>query len=499
MNAFKNWFPVALAAVLVAGVMLAPHVAQQVAYAVERGKNEAARADLAELSKGDTLSGVFRAVAEVVKPAVVEVRIVKQMEQPGIEDFFGEDFPIPQPFRGRLPQRRSVPVRGLGSGVIVDAKNGYVLTNVHVVGDADKVEVVLADGRKFEAQWVRTDPETDVAVVKIEPDRLTDAPLGDSDQCDVGDWVLAIGAPKGLPQTVTAGIISAKGRHNAGLSTVYQNMLQTDAAINKGNSGGPLVNMRGEVVGLNNAIATSSPFSGNVGIGFAIPSNMARDVMEQLVGGGKVVRGFLGILPQDVDERIAKSLKLQTTKGAMIAQVVPGGPADKAGLKVEDVVVSINGKEIADANELRNVVAAVQPGKTISVELYRNGEKMTVEVALVERTPELAGAGPQAQSQQEVPARKFGLTVATMTDELASRYGYEKPREGVVITAVDPESDAAEQGLREGMLVTHVEGKAAETVDQFAQAIAGAKGGLRLRVVGPGGGARIVFIEPGKP
>jgi len=508
VKTLKRWIPLGLvAAILLGAALIGPSVVERVAYAVERAKQGAVRQELAELSEHDQLSALFRAVAKAIKPAVVEVRVVRRIEQPRIEDFFGPDFPLPERFRppGSTPERsrprrrRSIPLRGLGSGVIVDAEKGYVLTAFHVVGKADEVEVVLAGGRKFQAQWVRSDPQSDIAMIKIAPDRLVAAPLGDSDEAQVGDWVLAIGAPKGLPQTVTAGIISAKGRHSRGLGHLYQDFIQTDAAINKGNSGGPLVNMRGEVIGLNNSIVTSSGLSGNEGIGFAIPSNMARDILNQLIDKGKVVRGYLGILPQDVDEALVESLGLPNSRGALVAMIVPDSAADKGGLKIEDVIVSINGRETPNANQLRLVVASLRPGQTVPVVIYRDGQKKTLRVTLEARPQELAGDGRIPEGARKA-AGKFGLRVATMTKDLAEKYGYEKPVEGVVITEVEEGSDAAEQGLAEGIVITHVEGRAVKTGEDFDKAIRAKRPspGIRLRVISPTGGAKIILLEPSK-
>jgi len=506
MKAFKRWIPLGLvAAMLVGAVFVAPSMVERVAYAVERGKQGAVRKELAALSKHDQLSALFRAVAKAVKPAVVEVRVVRrlQVEYPNMEDFFGPDFPFRgrsgRPERSRPRLRRSIPQRGLGSGVIVNAEKGYVLTAFHVVGKADEVEVVLADGRKFQAQWVRSDPQSDIAVIKIAPDRLVAAPLGDSDKARVGDWVLAIGAPKGLPQTVTAGIISAKSRHSRGVGHVYQDFIQTDAAINKGNSGGPLVNMRGEVIGLNNSIVTSSGLSGNEGIGFAIPSNMARDILKQLIDKGKVVRGYLGILPGDVEESLVESLGLPNSRGALVLTIVPDSAADKGGLEIEDVIVSINGKEIPDANQLRLVVAALRPGQTVPVVVYRGGKKKTLHVTLEAKPTELS-SGRRIPKKPRKAAGKFGLRVATMTADLAEQYGYEKPIDGVVITEVQEGSDAAEKGLRKGIVITHVNGQAIKTGEEFDKAVGAkrASPGIRLRVVAPGGGAKIILVEPSK-
>ena len=478
-------------------------------------QDAASHNQLAEMAQADSLSRLFRAVSDVVKPAVVEVRVVKRIERPGLQFEMpdgSEDLPLP--FRMRRPRRiqpRSVPVTGLGSGVIIDAENGYVVTNAHVVDDADEVRVVLADGREFKAEWVRSDPGlsmgpdpslarpgTDLAVVKINAEGLKELPLGDSDTGEVGDWVLAVGSPRGLPQTVTAGIISAKGRHGLGGLAGYQNFIQTDAAINKGNSGGPLVNMRGEVIGINDAIASFS--GGNEGIGFAIPSNLVRYVTEQLISEGKVVRGFLGIRPQDLSDRLIESLELPVDEGVLIAQVVPDSPAAEAGLEVEDVIVSIDGRATPDANQLRFVAAAIRPGQTVAVEFYRGGEKRTVEVTIAPR-PEAAADAQNGGAADAVGAARYGLRVQTLGEDLAQRFGYDATIAGVVITSVDELSDAAEQGLEPGMVITHVDGKAVGTAEQFNNAVteAGEAAYLRLRVMAPDGGARVLLIAPNEP
>jgi len=370
-----------------------------------------------------------------------------------------------------------------------------------VVDGADKVEVVLPDKRKFETEWIRTDPMTDLAIVKIKADRLIDAPLGDSDAVEVGDWVLAIGAPEGLEQTVTAGIISAKGR-NTRDPTTYQNYLQTDAAINRGNSGGPLVNMRGEVVAINRAIVTATPFSGNEGIGFAISSNVARNVMRQLIDKGKVVRGYLGVGIQDVGEDLARSMGLPGTDGSLIRQVYTGSPAGKAKLKVGDFITAVDGKKITDSDELRSRIAAVSPGAIVKLTLYRGKEKRTVPVEIAEQPKDFAAmhGAPLEEKAPSEAVRKFGLEVATLDEELAKKYGYKKPVEGVVITKVAGASDAAEQGLRVGMIVLQVQGKDIKTAEGFARLLAAkeAEPGVRLLVKDPRGAQRFVFITPQK-
>jgi len=478
-----------------------PEAARQVGYAMAAVQSRTAHQELTELSQRDHTSALFRAVAEAVEPAVVVVRVKQKLAYeptpfPGTDDFLQRFFQgAPSPFHFRQqtpsPQRRRYFYRsGLGSGVIVDAKKGYVLTNWHVVRNVDSVEVMLHDGRKLNVEWVRTDQPTDLAVIKVKPDRLIAAPLGDSDEMEVGDQVLAIGAPEGLPQTVTAGIISAKGRTtgNGG----YESFLQTDAAINHGNSGGPLVNTRGEVIGINAAIVSQTGV--NEGIGLAIPSNMARHVMEQLVDTGAVVRGYLGVTIQNVDEKLAKSFGLPHTHGALVAQVAPDSPAAEASLKASDFIVAVNGKDTKNVNDLRNLVATLAPGSTAKLDLYRNSKKQTVHVKIEKQPASMlaaAGGAPYGPGS----GSELGLTVATLTTELAKQYGLDKGAKGVVITAVDPDSSAAVAGLAEGMLIVQVQGKDVQTAEQFQQAAKAAKDGVRLLVRGRNGSQHFVLLE----
>ena len=503
MRHIRLWTTTVLVAALAgAAALYVPEMAGRIAYGIESGRSKAAREELGELSGRDSLSKLFRAVAKAVGPAVVEVRVTKQVRQPDMDDFFRRFFEDDLPFQlrpetppGRSQPRRFRPLHGLGSGVIVDAEKGYVLTNYHVIGGADEVEVVLADKRKFETEWIRSDPQTDLAILKIKPDHLVAAPLGSSDGMEVGDWVLAIGSPRGFSQTVTAGIISAKGRTTGGRG--YENFLQTDAAINKGNSGGPLVNMRGEVIGINNTIASYS--GGNEGIGFAVPSNMARQIMTQLVEKGKVTRGYLGVVIQDVNENLAKSFNLPDTRGALVAQVADGGPAAKGGMKVGDFIVAVDGKPIADVNGLRNAVAAIKPGRSVRVKFYRDGKEKTAKVKLTSQPTELAaGAG---EPPSEARSAEFGVEVATLTRSLAGEHGYAESVGGVLVTRVEAGSDAAEQGLTVGVVISHVQGKAVTTAEEFHKAISdkAAAAGVRLRVLDRTGAGRFMFITPAKP
>ncbi|MHC4982177.1 MAG: DegQ family serine endoprotease [Planctomycetota bacterium] len=501
----KKWIVLAaVAGALAVGAALAPRLSDEIGYAWANARNRAEREHLVGLSKRDQLSALFRAVAKSVMPAVVEVRVTKKVkigppsQLPELEEFYKRFFGEDMPFRFRFETPRGAPQeffsRGLGSGVIVDAKNGYVLTNYHVVGDADEVEIVLADNRKFEAEWVRGDPLSDLAIIKIKPDKLREAPLGDSEKVQVGDWVLAIGSPRGLPQTVTAGIISAKGRQTS-RSRMYQDFIQTDAAINRGNSGGPLVNMRGEVIGINNSIATYS--GGNEGIGFAVPSNMAKNIMKQLVEKGKVTRGYLGVRIQNVDEELAKSFGLPTTKGALVSGVSKGSPADKAKLKAGDFIVAAAGQEIEDVNDLRNAIADIQPGKVAELTIYRDGKKKSVSVEIASQPEDMVAAFRPPTGATGTVGR-FGLKVADLTDDLAQKYGLDESAKGVVITEVAPDSDAAERGLTEGMVITHVGERGVSSVEELKKELSreGAKSGVRLRVVNRSGGGLFVFVRP---
>lgn len=498
-ESLRQWTPLALSATaLVVIFLVGPGLVTRLAYAAEAARIQAERDSLVEMSRQDTLSPLFRAVSRVVQPAVVEIRITRRVRMPEIDQemeellrrHFGENSPFGEPGSPMPEMPQEYFARGLGSGVVVDASEGYILTNYHVVAGAEEVAVILHDGRKIVAEWVRGDQQTDLAVVKIEADELIDAPLGDSDTLEVGDWVLAIGSPRGLQRTVTAGIVSAKGRHINGPG-MYEDTIQTDAAINRGNSGGPLVNMRGEVIGINNAIASSS--GGNEGIGFAISSNMAADVMEQLIANGSVVRGFMGVMIQDVDDRLAASFDLPSTDGALISQVQPATPADRAGLEAGDFVVSVDGNPVRSVLELRRVIAGIQPGRTVPLEAYRNGEIVTFEVEIAAQPSSMSYANQPLPR----PAANHGLKVATLSRRTASRLGYDEDLEGVVITEVSPVSEAADEGLRVGMVITHVGADPVTTAEAFGELLGAAENGegVRLRVRTPQG-ARYVFVAP---
>jgi serine protease Do len=512
MRHVRQSVPFIVLLAVLAAIFYAPTLVERVSYAIAAGETKALRDQLPELSKQDQMSGLFSAVARAVQPAVVVVNVRQKMtmQTPAIPDmddflrrFFGDEEQFGPAPRRRVPapapQPREYFARGLGSGVVVDAEKGYVLTNWHVVQGAEDVEVVLSDDRKAKAEWVRTDPQTDLAIIKIATDHLTAAPLGDSDKIEVGHWVLAIGAPRGLSKTVTAGIISAKGRTTGRAG--YESFLQTDAAINQGNSGGPLVNMRGEVIGINSSIVTH--FGGNEGIGFAIPSNMVKYVMSQLIEKGKVTRGYLGVTIQNADEALAKSFNLPNTDGALVSGVMEASPAAKAKLKEGDFIVSVDGHDVRNVNELRNEVATIEPGKKVAVMYYRDGKKQSAEIAIEIQPKEMAAGETVEKPPQSTKADKFGLKVADLTKDLAQQYGYPAPKEGAkgaMITEVNPLSDAADEGLKAGQVILQAGDKAVGSADDLEKALAAHEtgDGIRLLVTDPSGGKRFVVIKPGK-
>ncbi|OAG27439.1 DegQ family serine endoprotease [Thermodesulfatator autotrophicus] len=418
------------------------------------------------------LSQAFAQVAKKAGPAVVFVQVEKVVVRkgPAMEpfpfgspfDFFGEDF-FERFFRDRFP--RKFRQMGAGSGFII-SQDGYIITNNHVVANADKVKVKLADGREFKAKIIGTDPASDVAVLKIDADNLPTLPLGDSDKIQVGEWVLAIGNPFGLTQTVTVGVISAKGRSGMGI-TDYEDFIQTDAAINPGNSGGPLVNLRGEAIGVNTAIFTRS--GGYMGIGFAIPINMVKVIAKQIIEKGKVTRGWLGVVIQDLNEDLAKSFGLDKPEGALVTDVAENSPAQKAGLKPGDIIVEYNGKPVKNVAELRTLVALTPPGTKVKMVVFRKGERKVLEVEI--------GSQPQSLgiiTGQDEFLQKLGLEVKPLTPALAEQLGY-GVNEGVVITGVAPGSPAAMAGLRPGMLIEEVNHRRVHNIKEFAEALAPSK------------------------
>jgi serine protease Do len=380
-------------------------------------------------------------------------------------------------FRDQIP--KDFRQQSLGTGVIID-KEGFILTNNHVVEMADEIKVKLADEKEFLAKIIGRDQKTDLALIKIESDKpLSPLPLGDSDQLDVGEWVVAIGNPFGLGNTVTAGIVSAKYRQ-IGQSS-YDNYIQTDASINPGNSGGPLLNTSGEVVGINTAIFSQS--GGNIGIGFAIPINMAKDLLPQLKTG-KVVRGWLGVMIQKITPELKQKLDLKDEKGALVADVTPGGPAEKAGIQRGDVIVTFNGKEIKEMSELPYVVASTPVGKSVNVQVLRKGQKKTFEIKIAELKDE-----KEAPVVTEAKPR-LGMTVEDLTPELAKNFGLSEAR-GVVVVQVEDGSSAAEAGLRAGDVILEIDQSPVKDVKDFGRKIESYKAGDTVLVLAKRRGATV--------
>ncbi len=404
--------------------------------------------------------GSFADLSKKASPAVVNISAVKIVKSHGGMPMpFGGDDPFKDFFeffyRDRQP--RDFKQQSLGSGFIVD-KDGFILTNNHVVESTDEIKVKLADGREFDAEIVGRDPKTDLALIRIESeDDLPALTLGDSETAEVGDWVIAIGNPFGLGDTVTAGIVSAKYRQIGAGS--YDNFIQTDASINPGNSGGPLLNTEGEVIGINTAIFSRS--GGNIGIGFAIPINMAKDILPQLKEG-KVVRGWLGVMIQEVTPELKEKLGLSDMQGALVADVTSGGPAEKAGIKRGDVIVGFNGKEIEEMKELPFLVASSPVGSEASVEIVRNGKHMTVTVTLGRLSDEEEGAPVETRLE-------LGMGLETLTPEKAGAMGL-AGTEGVVVTQVSPGSPASEAGVRPGDVIIEVDQRPVKNIEEFEAA-----------------------------
>jgi serine protease Do len=414
----------------------------------------------------DAASKINPSVVPIFAEQVVEVQNPLMLPDSPFRQFFGDDFF--KRFFGMPGQggEQKQTIHSLGSGVII-TPDGYILTNNHVVQGADKLTVVLIDKRKLPAKIIGTDSQTDVAVVKIDASDLPAAPLGNSDEVKIGQWVIAIGNPFQLMHTVTAGIISAKGRSEIRLAD-YEDFIQTDASINPGNSGGALCDLDGEVIGINTAI--SSPTGTNIGIGFAIPSNMAKQVMDELLKNGKVSRGYLGLLPQDINDDLAKALKLKSTEGALVGDVTPGGPAEKAGIKRGDIITSLDGQKVEDSTELRNQVAQTKPGTSVKIDLLRAGKEVHVTAKLQERPEKARGSAKPETAPEQQSSEQLGLSVQTLTPEIAQQLGYDGET-GVIITDVASGSPAEDAGLQQGDLIKEVGRTPVATFKDFEAAL----------------------------
>jgi len=448
----------------------------------------AAPVSLANFSNG------FAAVLKPALPAVVNIhtsKIVKEgqnampfFNDPFFRQFFGNQFGQMQP----RPERE----RSLGSGVIITS-DGTILTNNHVIDGASDIKVQLSDKREFSAKLIGTDPRTDIAVLKIDATGLPTLALGDSSKLQVGDVIFAIGDPFGVGETATMGIASATGRSGLGIEN-YEDFIQTDAAINPGNSGGAMIDLHGNLIGINTAIATGGG-EGNVGIGFAIPINMARSVMDQLVTHGKVVRGYLGLVPQDVTPQIAKQFGLSEPGGALIAEVSPDTPASRAGLKRGDIILRVNGEPVSSANDLRLRISQTAPGTNVKLAISRDGKPQDISITLGEyRDEKEASAGPGESSEGTLQ----GLHVQELTPDIVQQLNLPAGTHGVVISDIDPVSSASSADLQRGDVIQEVNRKPVSSIEQYKQALAGADNKPVLLLVNRGGTTHYVDVEPAK-
>jgi serine protease Do len=439
------------------------------------------------------MSDAFVSIAENASPAVVYVEVESQVRSAAVEmpfefpDDLFERFFGPQ-FREQMPQQpgpRRQFRQGAGSGFII-SEDGYILTNNHVVANASRISVEMADGREFKGEVVGTDPPSDVAVVKIDGKDLPHLKLGDSDSLRVGEIVLAIGNPLEQRNTVTQGIVSAKGRSNVGI-TDFADFIQTDAAINLGNSGGPLLNLDGEVVGMNTAIMSRT--GGSMGIGFAIPINMVKGVKDTLIAGKSVERGFLGVMIQDVTPEIADYFGVEPNTGAVVAQVNEDSPAAKAGIKSEDIVLEYNGESVHDASSLRNLVAQSKPESTAKMIVLRDGKRINLDVDIGKRDNAQVAALETPGMQEGL-----GLQVQNLTPELSQRFGF-TDQSGVVVAQVEPGSPADRAGIQPGNLIQEVNRKPVGNTQQFRDALADSRENVTLVKVFDGQFSRIAAIR----
>lgn len=438
----------------------------------------------------------FRNVAKKVSPAVVFIKVEKEVSSQGMEffspfgspfddEFFRRFFGAPPGFENphrQQPQKRRQ--AGQGSGFLI-TPDGYIITNNHVVGDADLVSVQMNDGREYEAEIVGTDPGSDLAVIKIDESDLPFLKLGSSEKLEVGDWVLAVGNPFGLSHTLTAGVVSAKGRSGIGLND-YEDFIQTDAAINPGNSGGPLVNLDGEVVGINTAIFSRS--GGYMGIGFAIPVDMAKNIKNQLIEHGEVKRGRLGVYIQDMTPDLAESFDLDENTGILITDVIEDSPADDADLEQGDIILEIDGDKIDKVANFRNRIALTAPGTKVKLTILRDGDPKTVKVKI--GTLDMDESSARSGSS-DLP--KLGLNLQELTPELAERFGYEGEK-GVLVSGVESGSLAERAGIRRGSLILEIDRQKVNSIKE-AKKLLDSKKKTHLFLVRQGEGTRYVAIK----
>jgi len=459
-------------------------------------------------------SNAFVSIAQEVSPSVVFIQVeskapassVTQFSQPyghgnpfGDDEmfkrFFGDQFPgIPKGPQSEAPQGKRHAI-GQGSGFVFSTKDStssgktYILTNNHVVENADKIRVKFQDGREFEAKITGRDPQSDVAVLEIKENGSPALSFSDSSKLRVGEWVVAIGNPFGLSHTLTVGVVSAKGRTSIGMND-YEDFIQTDAAINPGNSGGPLVDLDGKVVGINSAIFSRS--GGYMGVSFAIPSNLAKEIANQLIENGEVTRGYLGIMIQQVTPDLAESFNVKPGHGIIVSQVNNGSPAEKAGLRQGDVIIKFRGKPVKEVGRFRNLVALIQPGGQEKLVILRNGEQKKLNITI----GKLSGKDNLASAEPSQSTEKIGLSVQTLTPQLAKQFNA-KPGEGVVVIAVKPGSIAAKKGIQTGMIILQVNQKPVNSAVEFKRAIKKSSDDKRVLLLARIGNAQQFIVLTG--
>ena len=432
----------------------------------------------------------FSQLAEMARPGVVNIRTVKTIKGGGrvFRHFFGDPFGRRDPFRDFFGPRENEPSqefkqRSLGSGFIID-RDGYIVTNNHVIEDADEIQVRLYDGNEFEATVVGRDPKTDLALIKIkDASGLKPMDMGNSDTLQVGTWVVAIGSPFGLEQTVTAGIVSAKGRIIG--SGPYDDFIQTDASINPGNSGGPLINLQGEVVGINTAIVASGQ-----GIGFAIPINMAADIVAQLKSKGEVTRGWLGVGIQDLTPELAEYYKLDRKDGVLVTHVFEGDPADRGGIKVNDIIIAVNGESVSSSRELSRKIAGLGVGKKTTITVVRNSKQRNVTIQTAKREDQEMVARKEPES-----SGKLGLRVRNLDAEMASRLGYDTDEKGVLVIEVQSGSKAEKAGIQQGDLIKEINRKSVASISDFSKQMDKVDKGETIRLLMKRGQSGFVAVK----
>ena len=434
-------------------------------------------------------SDSFADVAEQAKPAVVTIITDKIMKVPNNDlYFFFNPYMDPN-------GEREYKTNALGSGVIVDARNGYIITNNHVVEDMDNIKVKLFDKREYKAEIMGTDPKSDLAILKIEADNLRQLKLGDSDKLRVGEWVMAVGSPfsENLSHTVTTGIVSAMGRSNIIRGQSYEDFIQTDAAINPGNSGGALLNMKGELIGINTAIATGGYEKSNRGVGFAIPSNMTERIMSDLIDKGYVTRSWLGVYIQPLDADAAKALEMNSRDGALVTQVVGDSPAELGGVKEGDVIIRFDNKNITDPSNLRNIVSLMPPGSKSDVVVFRNGSKKNLSVVLQELKDGKQVAVKSNSSNESV----LGLELKEINRDLMEKYNIDEDDGKIVVVSVDVNSEAADKGLVEGDVIKRVGTQQVNSLREFKkkEKASRKRGSLLLLVKKNDGSSRFVTLN----